>query len=117
MRALRNRVGNMDVLVALGTSAAYFFSLALWLGGAGGHLYFESAAVVITLVLFGKWMEGRAKQSASASVRELLSLRPEQVTRLQNGEESVVPVAQIRTGDRVRIRPGERVPVDVGCPE
>jgi Cu+-exporting ATPase len=114
-QALRARSGNMDVLVALGTSAAYFYSLWLVLrhgSMAMGHLYFEAAAVVITLVLLGKWLEARAKRSASAALRELMALRPAIATVLRGGQEVTVPVAEVRRGDLVLVRPGERVAVD-----
>ncbi|MEK0085801.1 heavy metal translocating P-type ATPase [Benzoatithermus flavus] len=114
-QALRARSGNMDVLVALGTSAAYFYSLWLVLRHghvATGHLYFEAAAVVITLVLLGKWLEARAKRGASAALRELMALRPATATVLRAGREVSVPVAEIRRGDIVVVRPGERIAVD-----
>jgi Cu+-exporting ATPase len=112
LRAIKTRAGNMDVLVALGTSAAYFFSLYLWLRGGQGHLYFESAAVVITLVVLGKWLESRAKRSASASIRELMALRPQTVNVIRSENETSVPIAQVALQDLVVIRPGERIPVD-----
>ena len=112
LRALKTGAGNMDVLVALGTSAAYFFSVGVMLSSGEGHLYFESAAVVITLVLLGKWLEARAKHSAAAAIRELISLRPERVNLLLDGEERDVPLAQVRVGDCALVRPGERIPVD-----
>ncbi len=114
--ALKNRAGNMDLLVALGTSAAYFFSLYLWLtlGSevAEGRMYFEASAVVVTLVLFGKWLESRAKRQATSAIRELMALRPETARLIRDGEEIEVGVEQVRAGDHVEIRPGERVPTD-----
>ncbi len=112
LRAIKSRAGNMDVLVALGTSAAYFFSVAMLIAGVKGHLYFESAAVIITLVLLGKWLESRAKSSATSSIRELMALRPETVNLLQDNTETVIPIARVQVGDLVLVRPGERVPVD-----
>ena len=112
LRAINTRAGNMDVLVALGTSAAYFFSLYLWLRGGSGHLYFESAAVVITLVVLGKWLESRAKSSATAAIRELMALRPQTVNIIRGDEEQVVSITQVALNDRVMVRPGERIPVD-----
>ena len=114
-KALRARTGNMDLLVALGTSAAFGLSLYLMFSGGGHampHLYFESSAVVITLVLLGKWLEGRAKRHAIDAIRALESLRPTQATVRRNGADTVVPIADVRAGDLVVIRPGERVPVD-----
>lgn len=123
--ALRAGTGNMDLLVALGTSAAY--GLSLWLllapagpqahgahGGAGAtpHLYFEASAAVITLVLLGKWLEARAKRQTTDAIRALNALRPSTARVQRGGEELEVPVEQLVLGDEVRVRPGERIPVD-----
>jgi Cu+-exporting ATPase len=112
--ALRAGTGNMDLLVALGTSAAYGLSLFLLLaaGAAMPHLYFESSAVVITLVLLGKWLEARAKRQTTEAIRALNALRPETAHLLRDGVETDRPVAELMVGDVVRVRPGERVPVD-----
>jgi Cu+-exporting ATPase len=116
-KAIKAKSGNMDVLVAMGTSAAYFYSLyLLWdlgLNGAMGKLYFEAAVVIITLVLLGKFLESRAKRGTTAAIRQLMDLRP-QTARIRRGDgsEVEVPVTEVRTGDLVIIRPGERVPVD-----
>ena len=118
-RALRARTGNMDLLVAIGTSAAYGLSLyqlffpGVEHGGASPHFYFEASAVVITLVLLGKWLEGRAKRQTGAAIRALMALRPD-VARVVSpeGVESEIPMGQVRVGDIVRVRPGERIPVD-----
>ena len=114
-RAIKARSGNMDILVALGTSAAYFFSL--WQvftrgSGATGHVYFEAAAVVITLVLAGKVLESRAKRSASSALRGLMDLRPDTARVVRNNEEVEVKIADVFVGDMVAVRPGERIPVD-----
>lgn len=111
---LRARAGNMDQLVVLGTSAAYFYSLWQVLAGgtAGGHLYFEASAVVITLILTGKVLEARAKRSASAALRQLMDLRPETAVLLRAGQEVSVPVAEVLIDDVVILKPGEQVPVD-----
>jgi len=112
-RALRARTGNMDLLVALGTSAAYFYSLYLMLAGPpGGHLYFEAAAVVIALIMVGRWLETRAKRSTTAAIRALMSLRPERARIEREGGEIEVPVADVSVGETVIVRPGERIPVD-----
>lgn len=114
--ALRAGTGNMDLLVALGTSAAY--GLSVWtlltqaVHGEHPHLYFESAAVVITLVLLGKWLEARAKRQTTAALRALQSLRPDTARMRRDGREHDVPLAQVRVGDEVVVRPGERIPVD-----
>jgi Cu+-exporting ATPase len=112
-KALRAGSGNMDLLVALGTSAAYFYSLWLAVAGHGhGHLYFEAAAVVIALVVLGKWLETRAKRSTTAAIRALMALRPELARVERDGGEVEVPVGAVSVGDVVVVRPGERLPVD-----
>jgi Cu+-exporting ATPase len=116
-RAARAGSGNMDLLVAIGTSAAYGLSLWQWLRhGAHAHLYFEGAAVVITLVLLGKWLEARARRRTTEAIRALQALRPD-IAHLRTGgpgdaRERDVPIARVRVGDLVVVRPGERVPVD-----
>ncbi len=111
--ALRVGSSNMDVLVALGTTAAYGLSLYQWLLQAHhAHLYFESSATVITLVWFGKWLEQRAKRQTSEAIRALQALRPEQAWIERDGVEQWLLLAMIRLGDRVRVRAGERIPVD-----
>ncbi len=115
-KALKARSGNMDVLVAMGTSAAYGYSVyLLWkLGDAAqGKLYFEASVVIITLILLGKFLETRAKRGTTAAIRQLMDLRPQAArVRRADGSEVEVPVAEVRSGDLVIIRPGERVPVD-----
>ncbi|MEX3629554.1 MAG: heavy metal translocating P-type ATPase [Burkholderia sp.] len=112
--ALRARAGNMDLLVALGTSAA--FGLSVWQmlrePGQAGHLYFEAAAVIITLVRFGKWLEARAKRQTTDAIRALNALRPDRARIVEQGVEREVPLAQVRVGSIVAVRPGERFPVD-----
>jgi len=113
--AARARTGNMDLLVALGTSAAYGLSLWLWWRAAPGdmpHLYFEASAVVIALVLLGKWLEARAKRQATSAIRALQQLRPEVAHLIGRRGEADVPLAEVMTGDRLAVRPGERVPAD-----
>jgi len=113
--AARALTGNMDLLVALGTSAGYGLSLWLWATAPAGeapHLYFEASAVVITLVLLGKWLEARAKRQTTAAIRALHALRPDVAHLLGQGGEVDVPVAEILAGDRVVVRPGERIPLD-----
>lgn len=109
---LRGRSANMSVLVALGTSAAYVFSLAGLLGLTGSGLYFETSAVLITLVLLGKYLEALAKGRTSQAVERLLTLRPPTARVVRDGEETDLPVADVHVGDVLRVRPGERVPVD-----
>ena len=111
-RAARARTANMDTLVALGTSAAYGLSLWLWLAGHGHHLYFEAGAVVIALVLLGKWLETRAKRRAGDAIAALSNLRPP-LAHVRDGESIVDrPVEDVLAGQRVLVRPGERLPVD-----
>ncbi len=113
--ALRSGAGNMDLLVALGTSAGYGLSLYLLLAHAQHgepHLYFEASAVVITLVLLGKWLEARAKRQTTAAIRALNALRPETARVRRGDQEQELPIARVRVGDLVVVRPGERIPVD-----
>ncbi|MEJ7805561.1 MAG: heavy metal translocating P-type ATPase, partial [Telluria sp.] len=111
-KALRAGSGNMDLLVALGTSAAYGLSLYQWLGEGGVHLYFEAAAVVITLVRLGKWLETRAKHQTTQAIRALQALRPETAMVRLDGTERATPIAFLRVGDEVVIRPGQRIAMD-----
>ncbi|MGE5339715.1 MAG: heavy metal translocating P-type ATPase [Gemmatimonadota bacterium] len=112
-KALRARTGNMDLLVSLGTLAAYGLSLYLWLDeGRGGHLYFEAAAVVIALVLLGRWLEARAKHHTSEAIRLLGALRPTDARVLRDGIEQSVALDEVRLGDIVVALPGERIAVD-----
>ena len=110
--ALRAGSGNMDLLVALGTSAAYGLSVYLLLTGQGGHLYFEAAAVVITLVQLGKWLEARAKRQTTAAIRALQALRPALARVRRADGEQEIPVGQLLVGDIVVVRPGERIAAD-----
>ena len=121
--ALKAMTGNMDLLVALGTTAGWALSMWLWLTADAGsmvHLYFEGSAVVITLVLLGKWLEVRAKRQTTSAIRALHALRPEiahllgvdSSTGSGRTEEVDVPVAEVLVGDRIVVKPGERFPVD-----
>jgi Cu+-exporting ATPase len=112
-RSLRRGAANMDVLVALGSSAAYFSSLAVMAGpGTGSGVFFETSAGVITLVSLGKFLERRARRRASAALRELADLQPATARVLREGGETVVPVDLVGVGDLIVVRPGEKVPVD-----
>ncbi len=113
-KALRAGSANMDLLVAIGTSAAFGLSVVLWWRGSGAaaHLYFESAAVVITLVRFGKWLEARAKRQATDAIRALNALRPVTARVRRDGVENDVAVAELALGDEVIVFPGERIAVD-----
>ena len=113
--AAKALTGNMDLLVAIGTSAGWGLSMWLWLTAPDGHaphLYFEASAVVITLVLLGKWLEMRAKRQTTAAIRALHALRPDMVHLIGLDGEVDVPVAEVMAGDRLVVRPGQRIPVD-----
>lgn len=114
-RAVKARSGNMDQLVALGTSAAYALSVWMMLNqgiNAVGHLYFEASAVVITLVLAGKLLESRAKRGTTAAIRKLMDLRPERARVQRDGNVVEVAIEQVQIGDTVVVMPGARIPVD-----
>ncbi len=111
-KAVRAGAGNMDLLVALGTTVAYVYSLWLMTQPHAHHFYFEAAAIVIALVRLGKWLESRAKRSTTAAIRSLMALRPETARVEQGSSEVEVPVASVMVGDIVVVRPGERMPVD-----
>jgi len=111
--ALRNRTANMDVLVAMGSTVAYVYSLILLLfPAAGQHVYFETSAVIITLIKLGKLLEARAKGQTGEAIRRLMGLRPKTARVVRDGAEVDVPVEEVRVGDLVIVRPGERMPVD-----
>ncbi|MGQ7817138.1 heavy metal translocating P-type ATPase [Metapseudomonas furukawaii] len=114
-KAVKSGAGNMDLLVAIGTSAGYGLSLYQWWAAHPGHvphLYFEASAVVIALVLLGKYLESRAKRQTSAAIRALEALRPERATRLVDGREEDVAIAALQRGDLLVVKPGERFPAD-----
>jgi len=116
-KSLRNGGANMDVLVALGTSAAYFYSLYEAFMTIGNpaydpHLYFETSAVIITLILFGKYLEARAKSRTTSALSSLLNLQAKEARVLRNGEETMIPVEEVVVGDRLVVKPGEKIPVD-----
>ncbi|KPY42640.1 Copper-translocating P-type ATPase [Pseudomonas syringae pv. ribicola] len=114
-KAVRSGAGNMDLLVAIGTSAGYGLSLYQWLTAAPGtapHLYFEASAVVIALVLLGKYLESRAKRQTASAIRALEALRPDRALRVVDGIEQEVAISELQLGDRVLVKPGERFPVD-----
>ncbi len=111
-KALRNRSANMDVLIAMGSSAAYFYSIPIVLGLLPGHVYFETAAVIITLIKLGKYLEASAKGRTSDAIKKLMGLRAKTARLFRDGEEMEVPVDEVRVGDVVLVRPGEKIPVD-----
>jgi Cu+-exporting ATPase len=112
VKALRNGSANMDVLVALGTSVAYFYSVAVLLGLLPGHVYFETAAVIVVLIVLGKLLEARAKGRASEAIKKLMGLQAKTARVERDGTEQDIPVEQVRVGDVVIVRPGEKIPVD-----
>jgi P-type Cu+ transporter len=111
-KALRNGSANMDVLIAMGTSAAYFYSLPVMLGLIPGHVYFETAAVIITLIKLGKFLEARAKGQTSEAIKKLMGLRAKSARIIRDGQEMDVSIDDVRVGDVVIVRPGEKIPVD-----
>ena len=111
-KALKNKTANMDTLIALGSSAAYVYSVAVLFLGLSGHVYFETAALIITLILVGKFLEARAKSQTSTAIRALMGLQAKTARVLRGGVEQDVPVAEVRKGEIVIVRPGEKVPVD-----
>ena len=111
-KALRNRSANMDVLIAMGSSAAYFYSIPVALGWLHGHVYFETAAVIITLIKLGKFLEARAKGRTSEAIKKLMGLRAKTARVIRDGEEAEVSIDDVRVGDVVLVRPGEKIPVD-----
>lgn len=111
-KALRNGSANMDVLVAMGSSAAYFYSIPVVLGWIDGHAYFETSAVIITLIKLGKFLEARAKGRTSEAIKKLLGLQAKTARVVRNGETLEIPVEDVVPGDLVLVRPGEKIPVD-----
>lgn len=116
-KALHNKSANMDVLVALGTSAAYFYSVYLAIGTIGmeGHtvgLYFETSAILITLIILGKLFEARAKGRSSEAIKKLMGLQAKTAMVVRNGEEVEIPLEEVITGDIILVKPGEKIPVD-----
>ena len=111
-KAVRAGAGNMDLLVAIGTSAGYGLSIYQWLTASNPHLYFEASAVVIALVLLGKYLESRAKRQTASAIRALEALRPERAIRVLDGREEDVAINALKRGDLVLVKPGERFPVD-----
>jgi len=112
-KSLKNRSANMDVLVAMGSSVAYFYSLTVLLYPAlGSHVYFETSAVIITLIKLGKMLEARAKGRTGNAIRKLIGLRPKTATIVRDGKEVEVSLKEVKVGDVLAVRPGEKIPVD-----
>jgi Cu+-exporting ATPase len=111
-KSLRNGSANMDVLVAMGSSAAYLYSIPIVLGLLPGHVYFETAAVIITLIKLGKYLEAKAKGRTSEAIKKLINLRATTAHVIRDGKEIEIPTDEVTIGDYVLVRPGEKVPVD-----
>jgi len=111
-KSIRNGSANMDVLIAMGSSVAYIYSLVVILGLIPGHVYFETSAVIITLIKLGKYLEAQAKGRTSEAIKKLMGLRAKTAHVIREGEEQEVPVDEVRIGDFVLVRPGEKIPVD-----
>ncbi|MBN1372115.1 MAG: copper-translocating P-type ATPase [Anaerolineaceae bacterium] len=111
-KSLRNGSANMDVLVALGSSAAFLYSLPVTFGWLSGHVYFETAAVILTLIKLGKLLEARAKGQTSEAIKKLMGLRAKTARIIRDGAEMEVSVDEVKVGDVVLVRPGEKIPVD-----
>ncbi|MBT3241328.1 MAG: copper-translocating P-type ATPase [Chloroflexi bacterium] len=111
-KALRNRSANMDVLIAMGSSVAFFYSIPVLLGWIPGHVYFETAAVIITLIKLGKLLEARAKGQTSEAIKKLMSLQAKTARIIRDGVELEVPSDEVKVGDIVIVKPGETIPVD-----
>jgi len=112
-KSLKNKSTNMDVLIALGSSVAYFYSLAiLVLPGISGHVYFETSAVIITLIKLGKLLEARTKGKTGGAIKKLIGLQPKTAFVIEDGVEKEISLSMVQVGDIIVIRPGERIPVD-----
>jgi Cu+-exporting ATPase len=111
-KSLRNGSANMDVLVAMGSSAAFFYSLPITFGLMEGHVFYETAAVIITLIKLGKYLEARAKGRTSEAIKKLMGLRAKTARIVRAGQEMEVPADEVRIADIVIVRPGEKIPVD-----
>ncbi len=111
-KALRNKSANMDVLIAMGSSAAFFYSLPITFGLLIGHVYYETAAVIITLIKLGKFLEARAKGRTSEAIKKLMGLRAKTARVIRDGVEAEVSTDDVRVGDMILVKPGETIPVD-----
>jgi len=113
IKSLKNKSANMDVLVAMGSTVAYVYSLALLLSSSlGNHVYFETSAVIITLIKLGKLLESRTKGKTGGAIRKLMGLRPKTATIIEDEAAKEVPLIHVKKGDLVMVRPGEQIPVD-----
>jgi len=117
--ALKHRTADMNTLIAVGTSAAYLYSMIAVLlpalfaaGGLEPHLYFDTSAMIITLILLGRFFEARAKGQTSEAIKKLIGMQPKTALVIRNGKEAEIPIEDVQVGDLILVRPGERVPVD-----
>ena len=112
--ALKAKTANIDVLIAIGTSAAYFYSLAVVLFSPilGEHVYFETSAIIITFILLGKWLEALTKGKTSEAIKKLIGLQPKTAIVVRKGKEQEIPISQVVVGDIVIVKPGQKIPVD-----
>lgn len=110
--ALRARTANMDSLIALGTTTAFVYSVAVMLHLVSGEVYFEISSILIAFVLLGKWLEARAKGKTGEAIKKLMGLAPKTAIVMRDGVEQEIPIEQVRVGDIIRVKPGEKIPVD-----
>jgi Cu+-exporting ATPase len=113
--ALRAKSASMDTLIAVGTSAAYFYSAAVTLSllpGLGGFVYFDTSAVIITFIILGKWFEALTKGKASEAIKKLIGLQPKTALVVRNGKEVEIPISDVAVGDIIIVKPGQKIPVD-----
>jgi len=111
-KALRNARANMDTLIALGTSAAYIYSVLVVIGVFSGAVYFDSSALIISIILLGRWFEARAKGRTSAAIKKLVGLQPKTAAVIRESREVRIPIDEVEAGEIIVVRPGERIPVD-----
>ena len=109
---VKNRTANMDVLIAIGSTTAYVYSFTVLLGLIAGGLYFETAAFILVFITMGNWLEARSKGQAGDALRKLLELEADTATVLRDGDEHEIPLEKVAVGDRMKVRPGEKIPTD-----
>mgnify|MGYP001575301926 CR=1 FL=1 len=110
--SLKHRAANMDTLIVLGTTVAYIYSAAVTFGLVRGEPYFDTGMTIIALIILGKWLEARAKGKTSEAIKKLIQLQPKTARVIRNGQEVDLPISEVQVGDQIRLRPGEKVPVD-----
>ncbi|KKU29285.1 MAG: Cu(2+)-binding/translocating P-type ATPase [Candidatus Amesbacteria bacterium GW2011_GWA2_47_11b] len=110
--SLKHRAANMDTLIVLGTTVAYVYSTAVTFGLVPGDPYFDTSMTIISLIILGKWLEARAKGKTSEAIKRLIQLQPKTARVIRDGQEIDLPISEVVVGDQIRLRPGEKVPVD-----